>query len=103
MSVVPQGSVLGPVLSNIFIGGLNEGTEFALSKFADDSQLGGSVNLPGGSKALQKDRDRLDSWAGISGMKAHAKAHARLCALATKTPGNATGLGDSDWKNVQKK
>lgn len=45
------------------------GHEGILSKFADDTELGGAVDPRKGREALQKHIDKLERWAVINSLK----------------------------------
>ena len=62
-SGVPQGSVLGPILFNIFISDVDTGVRRELAKFANDTKLWSKASTPEDRAVIQADRDRLMKWA----------------------------------------
>lgn len=78
---VPQDLVLVPVVSNIFIIDLDGGIGCTSRKFADDTRLGGCVDLLENREVLQRDLGRLDRWAEANCMRVEKTK----CLFATTT------------------
>jgi len=91
-SGIPQGLVLGPVLFNIFVGNMDSRTECTLSKFADNTKLGGAVHTLEGRDAIQRDLDKFERWVRMALMKFN-KAKRKVLHMGQGNPKHQYRLG----------
>ena len=92
-SGVPGGSVLGPVLFNALIDGLDAGVECTASTFAAAAELGGAVGSLEGREALRRGLGRRGPWAIISGTELN-KNKCRILHLGRRKAGHKSKLGE---------
>jgi len=78
ISGIPQGSILGPILFNIFISDIDNGIKCTLAKFADDTKLSGVIYSLEQKNVIQRDPDRLDEWA-CANLLSSKRPSARSC------------------------
>ena len=65
----PQGTVLGPLLFSLYINDISSAIESEIRLFADDCICYGEIKDKEDTMKLQRDIDRLGSWARKWGMR----------------------------------
>jgi hypothetical protein len=86
---VPQGSILGPLVFNVFINDIfNFITKAQVYNYADDTTIMyANKNLSEVKAVLKRDADKLVEWFSVNGMKANPD---KFQAILFKTPWLAT-------------
>ncbi|KAK4828882.1 hypothetical protein QYF61_001440 [Mycteria americana] len=75
--------------------------KYTLSKFADDTKLGGVADMPEGHTAIQRDLNRLEEWANRNVMQFNKKS--KVLHLGRSNPMHQYMLGPPSWKAALQK
>lgn len=81
---MPSGSILAPLLINVFNNDIDKEIECALSRFADDPNLRAAVNTPKGWDAIQRVLDKLEKWTHAN-IRRSSKANIKVMATPVST------------------
>ncbi|CAM5121275.1 unnamed protein product [Eretmochelys imbricata] len=97
-SGVPPGSVLGPILFNLFITDLGTKSGSVLIKSADDTKLGGIANLEKDQDIIQEDVDDLVNWSNSNRMKFNSEK-CKVMHLGINNKNFSYKLGDTSIRS----
>ena len=87
LSGIPQGSVLGPCLFNLFINDLIHQTNSPTALFADDTLIYRPVNTTQDEQILQQDINRVHSWCVANKMRINIKKSKVMRITWSRNPG----------------
>ena len=109
LSGVPQGTVLGPLLFSLYINDISSDIESEIRLFADDCVCYREIKDEKDTMKLQRDIDRLGSWARKWGMR-FQPVKCNMMQLTRKRrnynyeTGSMTGiLGQLKWESLKKR
>ena len=85
-SGVPQGSVLGPLLFNLFISDISKNLSATSLLFADDTLIYRPIKTPADEQSLQSDLSMLNQWSTENGMRINKEKSKVMHMSRCKTP-----------------
>ena len=90
------GSLLGPILFNVFVSDLEEGMELTLIKSADDTKLREQMDTLEDQAAIQGNLDTLEEQANRN-LMTFSKDKCKVLPLGRKHPCSSPGWGGTGW------
>jgi Reverse transcriptase (RNA-dependent DNA polymerase) len=85
-SGVIQGSVLGPLLFNVFVADLPDVVKTSLVQYADDCTVFNEITSQADVDALQEDLTNIDIWCANNGMSLNPKKCKAMDITRARTP-----------------